>query len=136
MIAATSARVMLLAGRKLPLSPWKTPIPVSTSTASLNAGVMSPSSPYCVPAWAALAVTIRENAITIARASARNFFKFLIGIVSSFIYLPEFRSFSAFLESHGISHPVRRPASSLQAEVIITTLFAQVNGSSPTVTQL
>jgi hypothetical protein len=70
-------------------------MPVSTSTASLNAGVTSASSLYCVPTWAALAVIIMENAITIARISARNFFKFLIGIVSSFIYLPGFRNFSA-----------------------------------------
>ena len=74
---------MVSAGRKPPSSPWKTFMPVSTSAASTNSSVMFPASSKVLTGLAALTETISDSAMTIAMTSARNFFKFLIGSVSS-----------------------------------------------------
>ncbi len=49
----------------------------------MNCSVMFPASSKVLTGFAALADSMRLNAMTNAMTSARNFFKFLIGSVSS-----------------------------------------------------
>ena len=49
----------------------------------MNCSVMFPASSKVLTGFAALTETISDSAMTIAMTSARNFFKFLIGSVSS-----------------------------------------------------
>ena len=63
--------------------------------------MLSSKGPPALFQLAAFAVATMERAIIIARTSARNFFRFLIGLFPPFNILPEFRHFLHRLNEMG-----------------------------------